>query len=154
MAFLPYAVMAVSAASAMKQGQAQSQSAEYNAQVATQNSQIAAAQGEAAAQAQSRSSQRTIGAMTAAFGASGVQASTGSPSDVLADSVRSATLDNLTTRYNYKLKGMGYDNQATLDNATAKSASEGSYLSTAGALLSGYSKIYSQGGGTGVPNFS
>ena len=158
MAALPVILMAASTAMAVagdvKQGQAASQAAGYNAQLATQNAGIAAAQGEAAAQAQSRDSQRKIGAAMAAYGASGVQMSDGSPADVLADSARSAALDNLTTRYNYQLKALGYQDQASLESAQSSNASAAGYLSAVGAAGSGASKLYSMsGGGTAIPSF-
>ena len=158
MAALPVIMMAastaMSVAGAVKQGQAASQAADYNAQLATQNAGIAAAQGEAAAQAQSRDSQRRIGATMAAYGASGVQMSDGSPSDVLADSARSAALDNLTTRYNYQLKGLGYQDQANLDASQSKNDSASGYLSALGAAAGGAAQTYKlNSGGTAIPFF-
>lgn len=117
MAFLVAA--AASTLGAYTQGMAQSQAAEYNAKIAQQNAEIARQQGAAAAEAQGRDAQRKIGAMVAAYGASGVQGDTGSPMDVLADSVRNAALDKLNIQYNYALKALGYSNQATLASAQA-----------------------------------
>lgn len=134
---------AVSAVGAIKQAQAASAAADYNAAVSSQNAQIAEAQGEAAAQAHQRDTQRRIGAMVAAYGASGVQGADGSPADVLADSVRSATLDNLTLKYNYKLRALGYQNQSQLDQFNSKTAMEGGYWSAASSLISGGSKVAS-----------
>ena len=158
MAALPVILMAASTAmavaGAVKQGQVESQAANYNSQIATQNAGIAAAQGEAAAQAQSRDSQRRIGTEMAAYGASGVQMSDGSPSDVLADSARSAALDNLTTRYNYQLKGLGYQDQASLESSQSQNASAAGYLSAMGSGIGGGSKLYNMsGGGTPIPSF-
>jgi hypothetical protein len=158
MAALPVVLMAASTAmavaGAVKQGQAASQAANYNSQLATQNAGIAAAQGEAAAQAQSRDSQRRIGTEMAAYGASGVQMSDGSPADVLADSARSAALDNLTTRYNYQLKGLGYQDQASLESAQSSNASAAGYLSAIGSGIGGASRAYNMsGGGTEIPSF-
>jgi hypothetical protein len=158
MAALPVVLMAASTAmavaGAVKQGQAASQAANYNSQLATQNAGIAAAQGEAAAQAQSRDSQRRIGAETAAYGASGVQMSDGSPADVLADSARSAALDNLTVKYNYQLRGMGYQNQANLESSNSSNASAAGYLRAIGAGAGGAALTYKlNGGGTLIPSF-
>jgi hypothetical protein len=145
---------AMAVAGAVKQGQAASQAADYNSQLATQNAGIAAAQGEAAGQAQARDAQRRIGTEMAAYGASGVQMSDGSPADVLADSARSAALDNLTTRYNYQIKGLGYQDQASLESAQSENASAAGYLSALGAGIGGASKVYSMsGGGTAIPSF-
>lgn len=140
----------VSAAGAMSQAHATAAADNYNAQIATQNASAAAAQGQAASEAQSRDAQRKIGSAIAAYGAAGVEAGAGSPSDVLADSSRQSTLDNLTTQYNYKLKGLGYTNQAELDKSNASSALTSGYLSAAGAIVGGASKAYgaSAGGGS------
>jgi hypothetical protein len=123
------------------QGQAQKLSADYNAQIDQQNALVAQQQGVAAAEAQQRDAARKIGAGIAAYGASGVQGDSGSPIDVIAESARNATLDNLTVKYNYALKGIGYQNQAALSEA------EGEYASTASILnaVSGGAKDYQTG---------
>jgi hypothetical protein len=158
MAALPVILMAASTAmavaGAVKQGQAASQAADYNSKLDSMNSQIAAAQGEAASQAQSRDAQRRMGASMAAYGASGVQMSDGSPADVLADSARSAALDNLTVKYNYQLRGMGYQNQANLESSNSSNASAAGYLSAIGSGLGGAALTYKlNGGGTAIPFF-
>lgn len=117
-------------------GQGQAMAQEYNASIARQNAVIAKQQGEAAAEAQSRNAQRTIGSAIAAYGASGVQGGDGSPVDVLADSARMASLDNLTIKYNYALKAQGYNNQASLDDAAAGYARTSSYLKAGASYMS------------------
>lgn len=111
-----YIAGAMSAVGTVRQAQSQAQAKNYEAEVAAQNARIAQQQGEAAAELQAKEAQRKIGAMVAQYGAAGVDVSSGSPADVLADSVRSATLDNLTTKYNYQLKALGYKNQSNLDS--------------------------------------
>ena len=149
---LQVAGTAMAAAGAIKQGQAASDAATYNSQVAQINAQVADSQSIAASEAQGRDAQRRIGAATAAFGASGVQLSDGSASDVLAESARNAALDNLTLKYNYKLKRMGLLDQAGLEAANAKNASAAGYLSAAGAVAAGAGKAYSMsGGGAAIP---
>jgi hypothetical protein len=135
----------MSGVGAYEQGQAQANSAQYNAEVAQQNAQIATQQGEAAAQEQSRVAQRKIGAQVAAYGASGVDGSSGSPMDVLADSVRMATLDQLTTKYNYQLKAIGYQNQVGLDQANAENSSTAGTVAAIGGTLKGF--------GSAIPKF-
>ncbi|MCA8254812.1 hypothetical protein LGM89_16180 [Burkholderia sp. AU31624] len=139
----------IGAVGAVRAGQAQAGAANYNALVAQQNAGITNAQGVAAADAQWRNAERRIGSSIAAFGGSGVQGSTGSPTDVLADNVQNATLDNLTTQYNYKLRGLGFQDQASLDQAQASNASTASYLSAAGGLAgaAGQATYMSKGGG-------
>ena len=115
------------------QGQGQKMAADYNAQIALQNAAIAGQQSVAASEAQQRDAARKIGAATAAYGASGVQTDSGSPLDVLAESARNASLDNLTLKYNYALKAQGLRNNAALSEA------EGEYASTASILNAGSS---------------
>ena len=122
------------------QGEGAATAAEYNATIARQNAAIAAQQGEAAAQAQGRNAERHIGSMVAAYGASGVEGSSGSAMDVLADSARMSTLDNLTLKYNYALKGLGYENAAKLDDTNAAYSRTAGLLGAAGAGASNYSK--------------
>lgn len=133
----------VSAVGAIRQGQAQAASSNYNAAISTQNEQIAESQSVAAGEAQSRDAQRKMGSMVAAYGASGVQGSDGSPADVLADSARSMALDALTLKYNYKLRGLGFHNQAQLDSANANNSRTASYFSAAGTMFSGGSRVAS-----------
>jgi hypothetical protein len=133
---------ALGAVGAIRSGQANAAAADYNAGIARQNAQIAQAQGEAASEAQQRDTAQKMGAALAAYGASGVQTGTGSPEDVLVSSARLATLNNLTLRYNYQLKGMGYQNEAALDESESDAASTNGFLSGFGQLLSGGAKAY------------
>lgn len=158
MAMLPLAVglmaasTAISAVGAVRSAQAQAGAANYNAQVAQQNAGIANAQGAAASEQQWRTAQQRIGASIAAFGGSGVQGATGSPTDVLANNVQNATLDNLTTQYNYKLRALGFNDQASLDQSQASNATTSGYLSAAGDVIGGASKaayMYSSPGPSG-----
>lgn len=150
MAALPMILMvagtAISAVGAVRTAQAQAGAAEYNAKLAEQNAQTAEAQGAAAAEAHARDTQRNIGRALASYGAAGVQTDTGSPSDVLGESARNATLDNLTIKYNAKLRAMGLQAQAGLDRANASNATQAGYINATSAVLSGASKAYGTGG--------
>jgi hypothetical protein len=146
------AAAAVSVYSAVQAGKQRSAAAKYNQAVAQQNAKAAQEQGaEAALQSQRQTAQK-IGAMEANYGASGVDASTGSPLDVLTDSVRQGTLDQLTLKYDASLRGAGYTNTATLDGMEASNATTSGYLNAAGAALGGtaqaadtYNKYYGSG---------
>jgi hypothetical protein len=105
---------------AQAQAKAQSQTADYNAQVANQNAYIANQQADAISQQQQRIQAQHMGAMIASYGASGIEADTGSAMDVLADSAARMQLDNMTTKYNYQLRAMGFSNQAMLDQSASK----------------------------------
>jgi hypothetical protein len=152
--FIMAASAVIGAVGAVRSAQAQAGAADHNAQLAEQNAQIATAQGEAAAAAQQRDAQRNIGRALALYGASGVQTDTGSPAEVLADSARNASLDNMTIRYNAKLRAMGLQAQAGLDRSNASNASSAGVLNATSALLSGGAKAASMyaGAGTGTPS--
>lgn len=148
---------AISAVGAIRSSQAQSAAADYNAKVASLNAQAATQQGEAAAEAQQRDSQRKIGTALAAYGASGVETDSGSPADVLSQSARDATLDNLTIKYNAKMRALGYQMQGNLDTANASNSASAGVLSGTAALLGGLGaagRMYYGGGGsaTGTPS--
>lgn len=132
----------VSVIGSLTQSQAQSNASNFNATVANQNAQISIDQGNAAALQQGIAAQRKIGTMKAAYGASGVSVDSGSPLDVLADSVRSAVLDQQITKYNYGLRALGYQQTAALDSSQAKNATTSGYLNAGSALLSGGARTY------------
>jgi len=165
MAAIPYILMAagtaVAAVGAVRQGQAASAAANYNAQLAERNAQAAEAQGAAAAEAQQRDAQRKIGTAVALYGASGVQTDTGSPADVLADSARNASLDNLNIKYNARLRALGLQAQSNLDTANAANSKSAGNINATSQLLSGASKTYGMidssggaGAGTGQAKLS
>ena len=130
---------AVSAYSAYQQGQAASEAANYNAKVANANAQMTEAQGVAASEALQRNQQRQIGAAMAQYGASGVDPGSGSPMDVLQSSVREATLDQATTKYNYDVRANAYRNQSNLYGMQSSQASTAGMLNSLGALAQGAS---------------
>lgn len=146
---IPYimaATAAVSTVAAVRQGQAAANAAQFNSDVALRNAAISDAQGQAAVEAQQRDAQRRIGSAVAAYGASGVQLSEGSPTDVLAESARMAALDAATLRYNYRLKGLGLQTQASLDSANASNSRTAAVLNGLGAGLKGASDTIKFGG--------
>lgn len=131
------AAAAVSAVGAVKQGQAASDAANYNADIARQNAASAAQQGEAADAMLKRQQEQRMGAAIASFGAAGVDLTSGSPSDVLAENARQSTLDRLTQKYNYKMRALGYQDQAGLDDANAANSRTAGYFNGASAALQG-----------------
>lgn len=138
-AAIPYMAMVspvMQAYGAIRASQAEAAAARYNEEVGKSNAASAEAQGEAAAQQMERDTRRKLGAMMAGYGASGVQLADGSPADVLADSARSAALDRLTMKYNYKMRALGYTNQANLDAMGADRAIEEGRMRAASILLS------------------
>lgn len=141
---------AIAAVGALRSASAKASADKYNGQIAEQNAAIATSQGEAAAQAQQRDAERQIGRGAAAYGASGVSVDSGSPTDVLADSARSAMLDNLTVRYNATLRGTAYKDQANLYSTEAANDTTSGYLNAASSVVGALGKAYGAGAGTGM----
>lgn len=131
----------VSAVGSIRQGQAASNAANFNAAVAKQNADIAGGQEVAASEALQRNQARKLGSMTAAYGASGVQMADGSAADVLGESARMASLDQATLRYNYDLKKRGYNVEGELARANGENSRTASYFNAMGSMLSGGSKV-------------
>lgn len=150
---MAWAAAAVAAVSVIQQAGASSEAAKYNAQVAQQNAIIAQQQGAASNDILNRNIERAIGSQVASYGASGVGVTSGSPLDVLADTAATGALDKLTNQYNYALKGMGYTEQAALDNTKAVNDSTAGVLGAANAAFNGYT-TYTKYFGSGIPNFS
>ena len=141
----------ISAVGAIRTGQAQQNSLNYNAEVSRQNALSATMQGNAAAMMAGRQNEMRMGATKAAYGSSGVTQDSGSAMDVLTSSASNMALDNLTTQYNYKLKSIGYQDQAQLDSSGASNAMSAGYLNGTSALLSGAAQAQYMSGGAPIP---
>lgn len=141
-----YAASAAKVAGDELEGRATAGAADFDAAVARQNAEIAQQQGSAAAQAQERDATRKIGSMIANYGASGVQADGGSPADVLADSMRMATLDNITTRYNYNIKAQDYYNKAKILDFKSSTARTSAKIKMFTDTMSGFATVAKDSG--------
>ena len=129
---------AVSAVSAIRQGQAAQAAANYNAQIETQNA--AQARSDALAQSiqVSRENLLRLGSIRAARGASGGTGA-GSTLDVLADVAAQGELERQWTLYQGESRARGYTNTATLDVAQGRAARDAGVVSGISAGLSGFS---------------
>jgi hypothetical protein len=150
----------VSAIGAIKQGQAQADAANYQAQVARNNEVIALQQanitrqdGAIKAQQQDQKSAQTLGTQKAVLGASGVDVESGSAREVIASQNELARLDALTVQSNAERKAWGYDveaanqkSQQTLYKMQASNAREAGYLNAFSSLLGGFGKVASKWG--------
>src|SRR5690242_13215262 len=132
-----YAASAMSFSGSLEAGRAQANTEKYNEKVAENNAQAIHDQGVAAVEAQTRQFRRALGSMHAAYGGSGVDSSTGSPMDVLADAVRSGTLDQLTTKYNYDVAENSQLDQAELHKTAARNAKSSAFFNALANGLSG-----------------
>ena len=142
---------AVSAYGSMKQGQAASQAANYNAQVQDQTAQIqkqnatwAAQAGEVQAAAQAQRTRAQVGAIKAAEGADNIDVNSGSAVDVRSSAKELGELSALNIRSNAAREAYGYEtgawsanSQAALDQADAAYAQQAGEIGAGGDLLGG-----------------
>ena len=141
---------AMSAYGQYRQGQAQAQAQDYNAQVNRNNQQISEMNARQAEQAASYKenmqrdrAQRLAGAQEAKFAKSGVLMS-GSPLDLMADQAMQSEMDALALRYegdvnawNARARGTQYGAQATLDSFYAGNSRTAGTWAAGSTLLSG-----------------
>ena len=135
--------------------QAQSQAANYQAQVArnnqiiaNQNAGIALQQGQQQEQTQRIKTGEIIGNELAVQGASGVNPNKGSSLDVRSSTAETGELDALTIRYNsqlqarnYQLQGQMSGEQASLYSAQAGWDTQAGYLGMGSSILGGASSV-------------
>lgn len=120
--------MSLDAFGALYKGAANASADKYNAGVADQNEALAIQQGQLAQQQQFRRSEYAQGDLIAKYGAAGVDASQGSPLDVLATSIREASFENQVLGYNARLRALSFQNQGSLDRMKAKADRTSSYF--------------------------
>lgn len=110
----------------MQAAQAQADAANYQAQVdrnnaimAQQNAQDARRRGDQAMEEQQRKTAQIEGRQRAAFAANGIELTSGSPVDVLADTATFGELDRQTIGNNAEREARGYEAQRVNFNASA-----------------------------------
>jgi len=158
MAFLaPIAAIAstvLSAVGMVASAQAQSNAANYNAQVQQINAQVSSEQGAAQAAQKARESRQRQAAGQAAVMQGGFELA-GSPLDVLDQAQAQGNLTYLTSVYDGQVKATGYQNNATLYRSQADSAPTAGFIGAGGKLLGGLSDVYRlSNGGSYSPQMS
>lgn len=143
------------AVGAIAGGAAANNAAKYNAQVASNNAAMAQRQAEDAKERGRIEEQRfrlqaaqLRGQQAASLAANGVDISSGSPLQVLADSAGMAELDAASVRdqaareaYGYQVESANYLNESTLERARGKSAKRASYFEAGSSLLTGAGRV-------------
>lgn len=117
----------------------------HNAQVADYNAETVKQQGEASDQALDRNIRATQGAMEASYGGSGV-AMSGSPAEVMADSIRKGVLDRATNKYNFDTQARNFSNQAAGYRLLAHNMKRTQFMT---ALAAGLASFNGGNGGMG-----
>lgn len=130
----------ISGIGAIMAGQSTANSLNAQANLQLQNAQEAEAQGQYNALKSQLASSLKLGTISANYGASGVQATSGSVQDVIASSTSSAELDRLNILHGADVKAINYENQAAMDKVGAQSAITGSYFQAAGSIIGGTAK--------------
>lgn len=141
---------------AIKNSQAQREQADYQANQDSFNATVtdlqaadAIARGETDAQNAGIQAAQLKGTQKAAFAGQGVDVSTGSAADLIAETDKMSMLDILTIKNNaakeafgYKAQGAGYLNQADITKKAGKSAANTTLLTGGANVLSAGANIY------------
>lgn len=142
--WLTYASMAAalagagaSAYSSYQQGKSAQEQAEYNAKQAEAQASDAQLRGGIAANQKRQEVRRTIAAQQTKLAANGVETSSGSALNLMADTSREGELDAQTAYANAMREAYGYQSQATAYRYSGKTAMSNAYGQAAGSLLSG-----------------
>jgi hypothetical protein len=129
----------------IQKGKAESDMADYNANVATQRSNEALQMGSIAEEQQRNKVRQVEGQQTAAMGASGAVAGSGSFGDVLDQTTKFGEFDALTIRSNAMKQAWGLQTQAVGDQLMGSYAKQGGAIGAVGSLLSGSVNAYGVG---------
>ena len=129
----------------IQKGKAEGEMADYNANVATQRSNEALQMGSIAEEQQRNKVRQVEGSQTAAMGASGAVAGSGSFGSVLDQTSQFGELDALTVRNNALKQAWGLQTQAVGDQLQGSYARQGAAIGAAGSLLSGSVNAYGVG---------
>ncbi|MFZ0931951.1 MAG: hypothetical protein WAN11_25355 [Syntrophobacteraceae bacterium] len=145
---LSVASLVASAGGAIMQGYAQSQSADYNAQVAqnnqiiaNQNAGIALQQGQRQEEAKRIQTGEMIGGIKAGEAASGVNPNTGSALNVRSSAAETGQLDALTIRYNANMTARNDTYQGAMYGSQAAMYSAAGNWDIANSILGGASSV-------------
>lgn len=149
----------MSALSSVAGGIQQQRAYSYNADLARAQAAQVTQESQAEAQQQEQQTKRTIGEQIAAAGASGVDATQGSPVNVVADQAQQGELSRQLLLYRGQVQSTALNNQAAADNFYGNQAlvagfgRGGSTLLTAGAqsYYSGGANPRERGAGLQVP---
>lgn len=146
-AAIPVAGAAISAYGDVQQGQMTSDTLNKQADNLTQQAAEAESKGQYDAMRSGMLATQRIGTATAAYGASGVGAGSGSVLDVTQAAHQNAELDRLNILHGADIRAINYDNQASMDRFGGESAVMGGYWKALGALSMGAVKADGMGAG-------
>lgn len=156
MATLSLAAGGLSAYSSIKAGQSAKAAGEYNAQVAENQSKAeewaghdAAERGADAAARRREDARRFASSQVAGFGAAGIDVTTGTPLDILAETAGLGETDALMEINNARRESFGhqvnatsYRSQAGIDRYTGAAANRSGWMNAGGTLLGTVGQTY------------
>jgi hypothetical protein len=137
---------AASVAGSISSGIAQSQAANYNAEVDRNNAIQAQQAADQQAVVTQQQTQSKIGQQKVDYAASGVDVGTGTPLDVMNDTATKGKLDALTLRYGGQVQGLRDTSAATLAQYQGYSALTAGALNAGSTLLTGAGRTLNAAG--------
>lgn len=132
---------ATSTVALVKQGQAESEAADFNAKQSALNADLSRKQAAEDERAFRIFSRKQLADIKTGYAASGVSIEGGSASDVLEEGAAQAEMDALKIREGGERRAQGFQNDATLYRMRSSAATTGGYLSGAASLLQGASRV-------------
>lgn len=142
-AALPLAIVGtgVSVAGSIARGNAQAKAGRMNAALLEDQARFAQERAEAEAAMIVRENQRRMGAVVAAYGASGVQIGQGTPLDVMSDVAAEGELSKRLRLYQGEIEALQARQGAGIERQQASAAQRAGYFDAAGTLLTSGARI-------------
>lgn len=134
------------------QGNQTANSLRYQSSIQTQNAQNALTAAALNANKQQMQTTRALGGITAGYGASGVEQSSGSVQAVLGASAANGEMDRQNILYGGQIRSINSENQASMDNYSANNAIAAGYFNAVSGVLTAGGQMFAQGSGGGAPN--
>lgn len=144
-AALPIAGAALSVYGDVQQGKMTSDTLNNQADNLTQQAAEAEQKGQYDAMREQMLATQKIGTATAAYGASGVAANSGSVLDVVQASHQNSEMDRMNILHGADIRAINYSNQASMDRFGGQSAIMGSYWKALGDASQGLVKTDQSG---------
>lgn len=135
---------ALTAASAISQGNAAKAAGEANAKMQEQEASMARSQGNARQEAMRRRAREVLGQQRAAIGQAGIGWG-GSAQDILEQSAVNMELDTMNIGYEAELQARGLINKSTMSRWEGKQAQRAGQVKAAGSILNSSVSYFGKG---------
>ena len=146
MAWLAIVGAGVSALGSIQQGNEEKKAAKFNADILEQQAGLTRTSAELDIARMGKQKTRFVGSQKAGYSKAGVRVGTGSPLDVMADTLAEFELDEMVTRYNAEIQARGLVSESEQMRKAGKAAARAGYYKAGSTLLSTASSAYSQYG--------